>query len=1257
MPQQAGNLLFCGLGVDGPCQPAGAKPALPDGIHLRWGFPFERDFPWGGFFLFRRKAQPITANGSIKPGSGSASGGGPDGAPAGGGWSTVPGLPQSGPILLPVVSNSLAVPSWWPRIGGDARDGGDRENERDRENGPSDGTAGDQAPSPAAAKQAWLDAAKRIQFGNANDERPGFDELHALLAQLVAGGPGSGAMGGLYLPPTTTETADGMQVAIAPPRPTDADVLRLILLRTIEPAYAQLLGLYWVDTATQPGQLWDYALLADRQAAFAGNVKAALDWLNAEPRPQMDIDVAWLLGMERKPASPLSVHPDRVRAFALPIPTRAVEGGSAANVDTPPMTVGLRWLAPEVPDVVGIEATGAGAAGTLAWRIERAHVDSGALPVPAEPVKDTKLADPQGLWTQAHEYATMLVPPALTEKWPGVWDEDTPEGWPTFALGFVDKPLAEGWYAYRVTATDLFGRQSPPSLPAQWRYWTTWTAQVKPPWYAQEPWTPGFPGNQMVVHNSAVGLYDKQPPPPPIGLWAEVVDPEDPFAVQDAGWLAAKKMLAKDEVGLRLRWQWTLAQQRQAPDACAFRVYLRGGVANTRFGQVTAVDAGSRPLVVHTDLPQPANAQGSYTGAVLRINGRGLQIAVASVTQAGMLTFELALPSGLTDAAAAEARIRPGLRCGLVLAKDTQPGWIDAQDVEKNGWVRRLVVDIGWSTKGGPGLALLPVRLARADLTEQDPLQADLLVGSHAKVVDTTVEFDGTQPFDGIDVTLHVLVLWAEVADDKGYPNCKDLSKAVILPFTLVDKANRSVRVAEGDLAKVPASWKSGSGDPAHHVRWAIGDLVKHFDAAIPLAGSGLLPEPSVTEGKTYLQFQVTTADDRAHTADWLKEGGVADPFGWGGIAGNEGEAAALQTVFRVRRQEPQPPKPLWPDPPQASEHDGDGRSFFTVRWEKGAGAAVRIYRGAADAVFQADFKQRKPNETGDAVGKWMFAQVEAGKAEPLAFAGARKAYEDLSSKQKQDIASAQHVAVAFSAVHAAPLAVAACPDTKGPDLASDKGELKPDSVCAYVDVLPGRVPGLYFYRMQAVDAAGNVSDLALSAASPPVKVPEVFVPSAPVIVEAYAGTPEMRVELAALREAQEKWEQDKSKPKPKPEWEVTEKYAGMVTLVWSVPAVEKEKIAGWNVYRTADPAKAGAVGLMELVPGKKVQWKGEWLPGAWTVAGDMAGAASCSWTGVVGPGVAWYCVVACAVGQRCSAASVVVGVGAFASAVGKVGT
>ena len=43
--------------------------------------------------------------------------------------------------------------------------------------------------------------------------------------------------------------------------------------------------------------------------------------------------------------------------------------------------------------------------------------------------------------------------------------------WPPLRLQYIDAGLAEGWYGYRVTGSDLFGRYSPESYPAPWQEW------------------------------------------------------------------------------------------------------------------------------------------------------------------------------------------------------------------------------------------------------------------------------------------------------------------------------------------------------------------------------------------------------------------------------------------------------------------------------------------------------------------------------------------------------------------------------------------------------------------------------------------------------------------------------------------------------------------------------------------------------------------------------------------------------------------
>lgn len=1165
----AGFLHMCGLGVDGPCQPAGVTPQVPGGIHLRWGFPFRRGFPRGGYFLFRRKSNSK----GTAPVVGDATGGGPDGAPAGGGWQVVPGAPSFGPLLLPIVSNHPKLPAWWP--GRDGKTG-------DRQGRDTAGGAGSTADAVARAKKAWEAAKGRIVYGSPAAAQNGFEQLHQLLCAVAEGSPAGAALGSLTVPAEFASAQAGLQVAVASPTPGDPDLLRLILLRAIEPAYAQLIGLYFVDTAVAPGQPWDYALLADRGAAFGGSAAAALNWLNqqgaAGPRAQMDIDVAWLLGMVRKPAGQLPAVPDPVRAYALPLATRPVDGAGADVVDAATMTAGLRWIAPKIPNVVGLPDP----AGALSWTVERATLVKGPLETPKVPLAKNTFAAGTTKYEIAHVYPTLLVAPALVAKEPesdpnpidGQYVQ--PAGWPPFRLAFVDEPLQEGWYAWRVTATDLFGRRSLPSAPAQWRMWSSVPGGAADsgepaPWYAQPEWLPALAAKVDYIHPSAVGLFDKAAPPPPQGLWAQVMDPADPLAVKDAAWNAAYSAKGVDphQLFLRVRWHWTLAQHRQAPDAASFRVYIRPGLVNTRFGQVTAVLAGSRPLQVDTNLDVPAAAAGSFDGAILRVNGRGFTVAssqaLTSATSTGGVHFVCKLPEGQHEAAAAEARVRPGLSCTLVLQGKQHPGWQTPDDVRDGSWQRIRQVDVAWKVSDSKTAVFRPIRLGRADLGPEDPPQAAWLIGGHATLTSDGIQIDGDQPLDGIDVGLHVILLRKADAGDGGYPRLDDLDTARTVPFAAVYRNNRYFQVTKDQLAaaNVPADWFGKVGQPEPEIRWAIGDLSKAFDVWIPLGGQ-LLPEPSAAQAKTWMQVVVTTADDKQHTADWLTKDSKEDPFGQGGFPGNEGSPAGLQTVFRVRRVPPDPPAAKWPSPCLATEPDGDGRSFFTIRWKK-AGLSVRVLRASADSVFQADYAGRTQEKKGtDAIGAWLGKNWSVSDSKPE-FRNVRELYETLTDKAHQDLADTIEVARAFSAVHSAPLGDAACPDALGPN--DDPAKFVADAGrCAYVDTLPGRVPGVYFYRLQTIDAAGNVSNL--GPASPPVQVPEVFVPSAPVIIEAYAGTPTMREELAALRVAWADFESGKSKVKPKEEWEVLEKYSGMVTLAFGVSPDALGKIAAWRIWR-----------------------------------------------------------------------------------------
>src|SRR5205814_7073976 len=115
------------------------------------------------------------------------------------------------------------------------------------------------APVNLAAAEAMAQA--RILYGPAAAWSPGFPDLHGELIALVTGGPGS------------TPMADRVTAIAGTPTPPDPSMpapampaqhpLDLVLLGSLNPAVAQMLGLYWVDQSADPAATYDYLVVAD----------------------------------------------------------------------------------------------------------------------------------------------------------------------------------------------------------------------------------------------------------------------------------------------------------------------------------------------------------------------------------------------------------------------------------------------------------------------------------------------------------------------------------------------------------------------------------------------------------------------------------------------------------------------------------------------------------------------------------------------------------------------------------------------------------------------------------------------------------------------------------------------------------------------------------------------------------------------------------------------------------------------------------
>lgn len=397
-------------------------------------------------------------------------------------------------------------------------------------------------------------ALSRISYGD-SAERAGvpFTDLHACLLDLVDGGPGGAPM-------ADPSRAKDLPADLLPAGSPQAPVLSamhpidLALLAALHPAAAQVLGLYFVDRSAQPGEHYDYLVIGDWNGTAKGDPMAALEfWLT-----EMAGYEGYLLPNKHiGPLVPLA-PPDDLRAFSLPASGTMSALGSAGAPPVVTGLVGLRWAVPA-------DSSG----GLLPHSPVLYHLWRKELGNAADPATDPDLGD----WITKH--APVLVGRPIKDPFAV---RQRPADWPDLAMYRIDRVNSEGWYAYRASGMDIFGRISSPSPRFPWYQWAPPPNPV--PWYYQHP-----PGD-TVVHNEAVRVLDKTPPPPPAGVEATALDPADPFILADAAYAAWRNGLPSNVretlVGLRVTWRWTAAQARQAPDMREFRIYYSGGGAAPR---------------------------------------------------------------------------------------------------------------------------------------------------------------------------------------------------------------------------------------------------------------------------------------------------------------------------------------------------------------------------------------------------------------------------------------------------------------------------------------------------------------------------------------------------------------------------------------------------------------------------------------------------------------------------------------------------
>ncbi len=430
---------------------------------------------------------------------------------------------------------------------------------------------------PATETEAEQMAVGRVRYGDGSQwaEDESFEEVHELLELLVddddpdlAGVPMADRFRNVSAEPS------GDNPDQKPPQMPKQRPLDLLLLASVHPAVSQMMGLSWVDKEVDFDTAYDYLIIGDWKGWIAlasqtpdGQQLAghALHWWQKVTSvsesfrdgflDESGADGYIVYNQRAEPRPPLQPL-ERCEAYALPgngIRTRGESSGRNA--------AGLRWRRESLAD--GILAPGA----SVLFHLWRADVGDGE-----DPPEEAPDPDIYKLVTEDHP-----VLPSVVDHEAGN-GPDAPLNWPPFRVLAADHGLRDGWYSYRVSGIDIFGRHSPHSQPAVWRQWAP-----KPD---PEPWYYQAPEENRVLNSFAIHLIDDAPPPPPTGVEAYALDPQDSTLVRDeryeawhAEWQPNPDSGDEPVIGLRVRWRWTRRHMEQAPDTREFRVYLHPGDA------------------------------------------------------------------------------------------------------------------------------------------------------------------------------------------------------------------------------------------------------------------------------------------------------------------------------------------------------------------------------------------------------------------------------------------------------------------------------------------------------------------------------------------------------------------------------------------------------------------------------------------------------------------------------------------------------
>lgn len=428
---------------------------------------------------------------------------------------------------------------------------------------------------PNNANTAQNLAIDRVNYGDPNkwldSDSPGapthVERLYELLSNMVMQGPAG----------TPMHSVSNQFVEDSEPNPGAPESLRmpsqkpmnLIQLGALDPAVAQMTGLYFVDESAEREQAYDYIILADHTGIF----KSILEEIGTEngfssylKNLRNNINTnnldGWIcFNRQLKPIGKLDA-PEELEAYALPgMTVRDELTGLIKNSDKR-NSAGLTWNLGLTADAL---LNPDYAVMYELWRHYYGDEEPSSL-----------LDD--------NDFALVTKKPFVVVKLDATVEDEqeTASNFPPFRLFAYDNYLRDGWYSYKLSGRDLFGRYSELSDAAKWFQWNP-APDPKPHYYIDPP-------AKRELNTFAIQLLDLTPPPPPTSIEAVALDHEDQFLVKDAAYNQWRNTIENanwfqslseekqaNMIGLRVRWQWTNYHMRQAPNAVSFKIHFNPG--------------------------------------------------------------------------------------------------------------------------------------------------------------------------------------------------------------------------------------------------------------------------------------------------------------------------------------------------------------------------------------------------------------------------------------------------------------------------------------------------------------------------------------------------------------------------------------------------------------------------------------------------------------------------------------------------------